>query len=340
MNVTLISPVSPFLSLGNIALCRTIFRLCRRAARLSWIRLLVQREVPVGNERSALSGPKAGVFLTCTFVVAFGCCGNVHAISILKGSDYLSTVGAEFFNLDLTSGQEIPLFKAVVPPAGVVGPGNTDTIIRRLEDGTGFSGNTPQPPFEKADIEASVLLPMLQSKSLVEIDGMDYEIRINFETQGTGELRYQHEFGSTDEGFLGGSVSVLDPFFATMTLGLTPTTGGPETMISQVVSIEFGSSNFWRSTPPSNALLVTGSRGDPLANTHVPLDGDIDAYPDTAFDLWAFVIKIGEEQVGEIRFRHAVSDRGSTLNLLGFAVVSVILLGRKLCARHLEHSKD
>ena len=270
------------------------------------------------------------VVFACLFIVTFGFCGNVHALSILRGSDYLTTVGGEvtFERIDISG---IGVRDIVL--TGIFGnplpgePANVDTVIERLEDGTGFSGAEPVTPFDRAIVNAR--LKGMALNALTRIDGVDFEARLRFAPRGNGRLSIQHEFGSLADGFLNGSVASREALPGSLDLSLTPIFGGPTHSSSLQVDLAFGPLNFWDTRPEPDTLLVTGSPGTQSANRHIPLEGNVDFFP---FGGWDFVLKHENNEIGFIQAVHtrASVPEPATLLLFGISLIGVAVLGRTL----------
>lgn len=96
-------------------------------------------------------------------------CSPVSALTIMAGSDYLETAPGTFMDFDAFGVPDIGIVDFTGDP---IGPGGTDTIVRRLDDA--------ELPSEGSDgiIDIELVALSLTSVSPVDIGGEFFDISI------------------------------------------------------------------------------------------------------------------------------------------------------------------
>jgi hypothetical protein len=174
---------------------------------LVWVFVYRLRSVPAYGtslEASRNRQPRKKVLFALLFLLIHGLSGTARADTILLGSDYLAAVrnrvAGEFdfgpINFPGLGTVDLGLFNVRgVRPFGRGPLGNTDTIIQRLENGTGFSGTEPQrDPFERATVRARLQSMALQSDGPVLGGGEAFNAFLMFTSRGEASLTFQDEF--------------------------------------------------------------------------------------------------------------------------------------------------
>jgi hypothetical protein len=214
---------------------------------------------------------KNGIPLLVIFVLG-STLGNstASAVTVLGGSDYLTTVEDTFVDFSLLGS---PLGLGLVAFEGrPTGPGDTDTIIRRSGEGqlTG-TGDT-----DTVDIELVSL--SLQSVSPVVIGGNTFDITIGLD--GTAPSLGQMDITLDDESTPSGSFTSFFDIFFEITL-VDATTQSVFQTFNGLSPLRVESTGNWTSVAPLDYVAITGTPGDTMANTHDPLTpGYFDFYVD------------------------------------------------------------
>ena len=279
---------------------------------------------------------KRKAFLACVFFVAYGLCGSVQAFTILAGSDYFRTIGGEFhfnaMNIPGIGVVDIDPFSVTGGPP--FGPGNTDTIITRLENAT-----IPDQHFSSDSVPVRLSAPvLLQSAEPVEIGVQNFNVRLTLTPlpQQDGAFDIQFEFGEPDDP--SGGVFDSTPIPVDLEVSFTPTSGGPSVVIPpQPAALELSVPgdepfHFWDTRP--RGVIVTGTPGDLSANRHIPLNGLFDFFPDeTEIFPWSIFVSSADETVGrfDLEVASAVPDQGP--GIIGALLLMGICIGSHLWRR-------
>ena len=276
---------------------------------------------------------KRKAFLACVFFVAYGLCGSVQAFTILAGSDYFRTIGGEFhFNAINIPGIGVvdidPFSVRGGPPFG---PGNTDTIITRLENAT-----IPDQHFSSDSVPVRLSAPvLLQSEEPVEIGVQNFNVRLTLTPlpQQNGAFDIAFEFGEPDDP--SGGVFSSSPIPVDLEVSFTPTSGGTSVAIPpQPAALELtaGTFHFWDTE--SSGVIVTGTPGDLSANRHIPLNGLFDFFPIASDNFsWSISVSSADETVGffDLQSASAIPDQGP--GIIGALLLIGILIGSQLWRR-------
>jgi hypothetical protein len=293
---------------------------------------------------------KGKAFLASVFLVAYGLCGSVHAFTILAGTDYFTTVGGEFdFNkMDIPGIEDdvdIDPF-SVVTRGPRFGPGNTTTVITRLENAT-VANDPGLFSFDTVAVQLSELV-LLQSAEPVKINGKPFNVHFTFTPlpQQDGAFKIQHEFGEPGGGFVGGGVFDSVPIPVNLDVTFTPTIGGPGVPIpTQRVNLELnvpdrgGADHFWETEPEPGDVIVTGKPGNLSANRHIPLNGLFDFFPDETdgFPWRIFVTVPADQTIGFFDLQSAsVPDEGP--GIVGAFLLMGTCIGSQVWRRRFTRS--
>jgi hypothetical protein len=296
-----------------------------------------QKIIRIRSDRSR----KGKAFLAWVFLVAYGLCGSVHAFTILAGSDYFRTIGGEFdFNaMNIPGIGVVDLDPFSVTGGPPVGPGNTDTIITRLEDAT-----IPDDPISLDTVPVRLSEPvLLQSAEPVKIGVQNFNVRLTLTPlpQQNGAFDIQFEFGEPDHP--SGGVFDSTPIPVDLEVSFTPTSGGPSVPIPpQPVALELSlpdddSFHFWATEPEPGGVIVTGAPGDLSANRHIPLNGRFDFFPDLTEQFpWRIFVSSADRTVGrsffDLQSASGVPDEGPGI-IIGALLLMGICIGSQLWRR-------
>lgn len=202
-----------------------------------------------------------------------GMTSPVSAITVVGGQDFLTTDSGAFLDFSLLGS---PLGLGVVTFAGnPVGPGSSDTIIKRTGSGelSGVGDSTL--------VQIEFVALSLTSLSPVDVGGTLFTIRLGLDdaspSQGTYEIRLD------DDGTPSGSVASFFDVFLELTL-VDPSTGETVQALSGLPALHLEGQGTWTSVAPPDAIRITGAPGDVTANTHDPLaPGYFDFYME---EMW------------------------------------------------------
>ncbi|UXE62830.1 MAG: hypothetical protein KA717_09040 [Woronichinia naegeliana WA131] len=210
---------------------------------------------------------------------------SAKALNILKGTDYLSTPGAGGTSYDFGGPIGNVVFRGLS-----IGPGNTDTKIKRLEDAVFDDNNdgTLERTSDTINIELAAL--SLKSVNSINVNGFLYDVLVGLNnTPSTGSMTINHNtvafgggnLGFDDSGTLQGTFT--SQFTVNAEATFTPVNGGSSLSPVSTSFLLTNTGADWSHTPPAGALLVTGPAGDGNANTHTsPPPGFGDFYPGPA----------------------------------------------------------
>lgn len=167
--------------------------------------------------------------------------GPAAANSVVLGSDYLTTQPGTFF--------DFPGLGVINLQGRPIGPGTTDTIVRRLEDAT-----LPGVPSSDT-IPLELVALSLQSVAPVNIGGSFFDVFVTLDptAASTGTMTIRHEFADGTPGGEGTFDSELDVHFIA---DFTPVGGGSpfQTVLGQITLESTGGA--WQHIPPPGTLLV------------------------------------------------------------------------------------
>lgn len=178
---------------------------------------------------------------------------------IPAGTDYLTIQGSPAASYDF--GGEIGIVNLQMKP---VGPGNTNTIRKRLEN-----AYLPEPGSSDS-IPIEIVLISTENVEPFKIDGRDYNLflRTTPGSRSFGKMRITRDSKSEEEsGTFGGSFtsSVLCYFIA----DFTPAVGAEGSFsVSSSIVLETQIPGTWSSRPPSEAIIVAGDLKNTSANFH------------------------------------------------------------------------
>jgi len=189
------------------------------------------------------------------------------SVVVLAGSDYLATLPGTTF--------------AGVPFNGVpVGPGNTDTIVRRPDaDVTGGSFAIP------------IDMVALQLVSALPVDfglGLDnYYITLQSARGGPATTgRMTINFGGVDDHLPNTPEGTFSSFFDVFFDVRKGSLGGPIALSDQLTLTNQGA--FWDADPPASQVIVPGLVGDVIANLHVNKIQNVNIYQMDFFPIGPF----------------------------------------------------
>jgi len=185
----------------------------------------------------------------CFWFAAAGVAAQATPI-ILMGSDYMhTTAGTQF---------------AGVPFQGVpFGPGNTDTIVRRLSDATlSGVGSNATIPIELAALNLVSVMPVDFGLGL----GL-YYITLQAARGGPASLgMMQINFNTADDNLPGTPQGTFDSFFDVFFDIRLGALDGPIAFSNNLQLSSQGAS--WDANPDPGTVLVPGPAGDGAANSH------------------------------------------------------------------------
>lgn len=230
------------------------------------------------------------------------------ALTILTGSDYLSTAPGTFIDFSLYGS---PFGLGVVELEGTpTGPGNTDTIVERKDDATVVN------PGDTDTVEIELVALSLQSVSPVDIGGTFFDISVGLDgTQpSVGELELTLDNAGTPSGTFS---SFFDVFVEISLVDASTGVIGPT--FSGFPSLRLEGIGNWTSELPPQSVVVTGPPGDQTANTHDPLSPD-------SFDFYIDGLVVEEHPGGGARHvaRFSVIPEPGTTTVL---CIGAIVLG-------------
>ena len=186
-----------------------------------------------------------------------GVANPADAATVVAGSDYLSSpAGLSFYDfpgIGIVNFQGLP-----------IGPGDTDTIIKRQD--CVFSGSSCHTDIEMTDLS-------LVSTEAINIGGSFFDIFVSLTPQTTSNGK----MWINDDGTFSSELNVLfDVSFAPQGSGI-----GSASCILQNCSFAdiLTASGQWGSQPPAGAVIVKGLVGNQDANLHTNLSlGDSDFF--------------------------------------------------------------
>lgn len=195
---------------------------------------------------------------------------TAHAVTVLGGSNYLTTVEDTFVDFSILGS---PLGLGLVAFEGrPTGPGDTDTIIRRTGDGQlAGPGDTDTVAIELVGLSLVSVAPVMIGGGLFDIN-----IGLDGGAPSLGQMEITLEDGGTPAGSF---TSFFDVFFE-ITL-VDATTSVLFQTVNGLPPLRVESTGNWSSVAPADYVSVTGAPGDTMANTHDPLTpGYFDFYVD------------------------------------------------------------
>ena len=198
----------------------------------------------------------------CASIVAFAGApaAGANAAEVVLGTDYFQTTSGTSFTF---GGDNVPLI------GDPIGPGHTDTIIRRTQDITIGGSSGP------------IQLTALSLESAAPISGLGAPIYVTLDplhlANDTGTLTIS---GNASGGTFS---STLDVYFDICTAPGSDGVGcaAGATLIGEGNVALTSSDTAWSSTPPAAAVIVAGPLGDQDANVHTGFGaGQVDFFPD------------------------------------------------------------
>ena len=239
-------------------------------------------------------------------------CSPLSATIIMAGSDYLETTPGTYLDFSFP-GSPMPELGIVDFIGNPMGPGNTDTLVRRLDDaelaGEGSS--------DTIDVELVAL--SLISIDPVEIDGtlFDLTIALTPTIPSLGQLTLTLD----DEIAVSGSFESFFDVFVDVHLFLADTDILVQTM-PELPLLGLHGIGQWRQTPNPDTVVVSGSYGDLDANQHTAPSDD---YADF------FITEIVEVQpgLGEHTLQQATVPAPVSFHLLALGLFTMLLTGKR-----------
>lgn len=225
--------------------------------------------------------------------IAIAAASPAHAHLILGGSDYLETAQPTSF---------VPL-GALNPLVGApIGPGTTDTIVRRLEDcalDLDTSGSSCQIPIE------------IVALSLVSAGNPLVQVRESPTEESLGGMKIFSDGSGT-----GGSFDSFFDIFVEITFD------GGANWIEQALTLGSSGTRWTTIEPLPPVLFVDGLVGDLDANRHVDKDTGCPPGPGPCFDFY-IVGDVTEEHpgVGVHTARHSRVPEPGILPLVALACI-------------------
>ncbi|WDE02657.1 PEP-CTERM sorting domain-containing protein [Thalassomonas actiniarum] len=239
-------------------------------------------------------------------------CSPLSATIIMAGSDYLETTAGTFLDFSFPGSPmpEIGIVDFIGDPAG---PGNTDTLVRRLDDavlpGEGSS--------DTIDVELVAL--SLASADPVDIGGTDFDLSIALTPTmpSLGQLTLTLD----DEAAVSGSFESFFDVFVDIRFFVADTDILVET-ITALPLLGLHGLGQWQQTPAPDTVIVSGSYGDINANQHIPPS---DEYADF------FITEIVEVQpgLGEHRLQQATVPEPASVILLSLGLLAITFTGKR-----------
>jgi hypothetical protein len=231
------------------------------------------------------------------------CTPLAHADGIALGTDYFQTGPGTVFNFNGTS---------VALTGNPIGPGNTDTIVQRTEDGV-FGSTIP----------LKLVALSLKSTAPVNIGGSFFDVFVDLDpgVQSTGSM--------VVNGNLSGGTfnSFFDVFFDVF---VRPAGSNlPLTMVAGPTPLILGQTGAqWSPTAPAGAVIVTGRDCDPTITAEGCIPSALAADQNANMHTGLARDEVDFFATGSLR---QCSPNGSDCDAVGVAGVpepaSVILLG-------------
>jgi hypothetical protein len=188
----------------------------------------------------------------------------VSAVLIMAGSDYLQTTEGTYLDFDFP-GSPVPGLGIVDFIGKPIGPGNTDTIVKRLDD-----ADLPNNG-DNGTIDIEMVALSLRSVDPVNIGGTFFDLGIvlasGFPSIGQMVITLDDILGVS-----GTFESFFDVFFD-VELYLA----GTDTLVQTITGLDplhLQGSGQWGSNPPPGAVILPGTYGDLDANLHNAPDPD------------------------------------------------------------------
>lgn len=246
------------------------------------------------------------VALLGLLVLTFAISATAANISVVAGSDYLATLPGTTFG--------------GVPFDGVpVGPGNTDTIVQRMNDADVTGGSAA----------ISIQMMALQLASAVPVDfglGLDtYYITLQSARGGPATTgRMTINFDGTDDHLPNTPEGTFSSFFDVFFDVRKGSLNGPIALSDDLTLTNQGA--FWDADPAPGQVIVPGLVGDLTANLHTNKIQNTDIYQMDFFPIGTF-----EEThpTGAVHVVTGASNTPEPATLLLVAGGALILLGRR-----------
>lgn len=199
------------------------------------------------------------LFIMCFFP------SSANALSILAGSDYLTTVPGTFFDFG-------PGIGPVSMEGNPIGPGNTDTIVQRKADAIlPGAGSTGIIPIELVQLSLQSVDPVFVIDSF-----FDVFIELDPDIPSLGQMTVKHDFPDNGTPDAEGTFdSFFDVFFKAEFVPTGGGGGGGGTFtIYNMIHLETPPEQpgLWSHEPFPNSVIVEGLPGDLTANIHHPPD--------------------------------------------------------------------
>tara|TARA_R110001592_G_scaffold229631_1_gene486297 strand:- start:204 stop:866 length:663 start_codon:yes stop_codon:yes gene_type:complete len=182
------------------------------------------------------------------------------------------------------------------------GPGDSDTIIRRLHDASlSLPGDT-----DVVDVELVGL--SLQSVNPVSVGGEYYQVMVTLNpimpTLG------QMEITLDDATLPAGTFTAFFDLFVELAL-VEPSSHAVIQRLAGLPALHVEGSGYWTSRAPDGALTIIGAPGSPTANTHDPLSSGL-------FDFYIedFVFDDGTNEASLTYAKNSVVPEPGTATLL------------------------
>lgn len=239
-------------------------------------------------------------------------CSPLSATIIMAGSDYLETTAGTFLDFSFP-GSPMPEVGIVDFIGNPVGPGNTDTLVRRLDDAV-LSGEA-----SSDTINAELVALSLISADPVDIGGTDFDLLIALTPSmpSLGQLTLTLD----DEVAVSGSFESFFDVFIDIQFFVADTDILVQT-ITGLPLLGLHGLGQWQQSPTPNTVIVPGSYGDTDANLHIPPTSE---YADF------FITEIVEVQpgLGEHRLQQATVPEPKSVALLALGILLVTYTGKR-----------